>query len=198
MRELVLATNNEHKIREISQIIKNLPIRLLTKKDFQDFPEIEETGDKLEDNAVLKARGIHTYTGFPAMADDSGLEVMALDGAPGVMSARYAGPGCSFRDNNEKLLRELKEVPVDRRQAVFRCVMAICFKPEDVELIEGRVEGFITTEIRGEKGFGYDPVFYLPEYDQTFAEMDPEQKNRISHRALAVQKASEVLRNRFL
>jgi len=197
MQKLVLATNNIHKIREISQIIEGLPVELLSKDDFEDFPDVEETGQVLEDNALLKARAIYEFTGLPSLADDSGLEVAALKGEPGVNSARYAGPGCTFRDNNRKLLKELSGVPGDRRQAAFRCVIAICFGPQDIEVVEGKVEGYITEDIRGQEGFGYDPVFYYPELKKTFAEIPAELKNKISHRALAVKHAQEILEKRF-
>ena len=197
MQKLVLATNNIHKIREISQIIEGLPIELLSKDDFENFPDVEETGKELEDNAILKARAIYEFTGLPSMADDSGLEVDALNGEPGVNSARYAGPGCTFADNNRKLLKALEGVPPEKRQAAFRCVIAICFGADDIELVEGRVDGIITEEIRGREGFGYDPVFYFAELKQTFAEIPPEQKNKISHRALAVLGAKNILQRRF-
>ena len=197
MQKLVLATNNIHKIREISQIIEGLPIDLLSKNDFDNFPDVEETGKILEDNAILKARAIYDFTGLPSMADDSGLEVKALNGEPGVNSARYAGPGCTFADNNRKLLGALSGVPEDHRQAAFRCVIAICFGPQDIEVVEGKVNGYITEEIRGQEGFGYDPVFYYPELKQTFAEISAEEKNKISHRALAVISAKKILVKRF-
>ena len=197
MQKIVLATNNIHKIREISQIIEGLPLQLLSKDDFENFPDVEETGKLLEDNAVLKAEAIYEFTGLPSMADDSGLEVEFLNGEPGVMSARYAGPGCNFADNNRKLLKALQGVPTEKRGAAFRCVIAICFGPGDTELVEGRVEGIITEEIRGQEGFGYDPVFYFPQLNQTFAEISPEQKNKISHRALAVLGARQILQQRF-
>ncbi|HDS01602.1 MAG TPA: XTP/dITP diphosphatase [candidate division Zixibacteria bacterium] len=197
MNQIVLATNNEHKIREISFILRDLPLSILSKKDFSDFPDVEETGQTLEENAILKARAIFEATNIISIADDSGLEVAALGGRPGVNSARYAGPGCSFEDNNRKLLKEMEGVPESQREALFRCVIAISFRPDDVELVEGRVTGKITTEIRGLQGFGYDPVFFLPFYNKTFAELPPEEKNRISHRAIAINKARELLIKRL-
>ncbi|NIP42787.1 MAG: XTP/dITP diphosphatase [candidate division Zixibacteria bacterium] len=197
MKQIVLATNNEHKIREISYILRDLPLSILSKKDFSDFPEAEETGQTLEDNAILKAKAIFKVTNVISVADDSGLEVAALEGRPGVNSARYAGPGCSFEDNNRKLLRELEGVPESERDAVFRCVIAVCFAEDDLELVEGRVTGKITTEIRGREGFGYDPVFFLPFYGKTFAELPPEEKNKISHRAIATNRARDLLIKRL-
>lgn len=197
MKQIVLATNNEHKIREISYILRDLPLSILSKKDFSDFPEVEETGQTLEDNAILKAKAIFEATNIISVADDSGLEVTALEGRPGVNSARYAGPGCSFADNNRKLLGELEGVPENERDAVFRCVIAVCFAWDEVELVEGRVTGKITTEIRGKEGFGYDPVFFLPIYGKTFAELPPEEKNKISHRAIAINKVRDLLIKRL-
>jgi len=197
MKKIVLATNNPHKVREISFMLKGLPLGVLSKNDFNDFPDVEETGETLEENAVLKAKAVYKVTGLPSMADDSGLEVPFLGNRPGVSSARYAGPQCSFEDNNKKLLGELEGVPEIDRDAVFRCVIAVCFAEDDVEVVQGRVTGKITTEIRGKQGFGYDPVFYLPYFKKTFAEMPPEEKNKISHRAIALEKAKELLIRRF-
>jgi len=197
MNRIVLATNNVHKISEISHMMAGLPIMILTKKDFADFPDVEETGRTLEDNAVLKAKVIYEYCGIPSLADDSGLEVTALGGIPGVNSARYAGPGCTFDDNNRKLLEAMEGIPDENRQAVFRCVVAVEFGENDIEIVQGRVEGRITTETRGDSGFGYDPVFYFPPYDKTFAEIPPEEKNKISHRAIALARARELLISRF-
>lgn len=197
MKQIVLATNNPHKIEEISFMLRNFPLMVLSKKDFENFPDVEETGKTLEDNAILKAKAIYQFTKLPSMADDSGLEVPYLGNRPGVNSARYAGPQCSFEDNNRKLIGELEGVPENERSALFRCVIAICFGDGDVEVVQGKVVGKITTEIRGKQGFGYDPVFYLPYFKKTFAEMDSEEKNKISHRAIALNKAREVLIRRF-
>jgi XTP/dITP diphosphohydrolase len=197
MKQIVLATNNPHKVREISFMLRGLPLEVLSMNDFNDFPDVEETGKTLEENAILKARAVFKATGLPSMADDSGLEVPFLGNRPGVSSARYAGPQCSFEDNNKKLLGELEGVPEKDRDAVFRCVIAVCFGDDDVEVVQGRVAGKITTEIRGRQGFGYDPVFYLPYFKKTFAEMPAEEKNKISHRAIALEKAKELLIRRF-
>jgi XTP/dITP diphosphohydrolase len=197
MNQIVLATNNEHKIREISNIMSGLPITILTKKDFTNFPEADETGATMEENAILKAKETFRFCRMPSLADDSGLEVPVLGGAPGVGSARYAGPGCTFDDNNRKLLKALEGIPENDRQATFRCVVAICFGEDDVEVVQGKVTGHITTEVRGEQGFGYDPVFFLPYYKKTFAEIPPEEKNKISHRAIAISKARDLLIKRF-
>ncbi len=197
--QLVLATNNKDKVREIKKVLEGLDIQILTADEFDDFPEIEETGATLEENAVLKAEGIFAFTGLPALADDTGLEVDCLNGAPGVFSSRYAGPGCTYDDNNKKLLQEMAGVPKDRRTARFRCVIAVCFGKDDTPAVEGTADGFIAeTKSAARGGFGYDPVFYYPPLGKTFAEMSLEEKNAISHRGRALTKAKELLRRRLL
>ena len=195
---IILATRNQHKIKEIKKILSehnglNNKIEILVLEDFPDVPEVEETGKTIEENAVLKAKSIFNATGIPALADDSGLEVDILDGAPGVISARFAGPGCSYEDNNLKLLGLLKGIPEERRGASFRCVVALALSSDDIRVVEGRVRGFITHKEIGENGFGYDPVFFYPELDKTFAKLKPEEKNRISHRGIAFRKAIELI-----
>jgi len=195
--KLVLATNNKDKIREMKNLLEDLPVEIMTSNDFDDFPEIEETGTTLEENAILKAEGIFRVTGLPSLADDSGLEVDYLDGAPGVYSSRYAGPGCTYDDNNRKLLAEMAGVPRERRTARFRCVIAICFAEGDTQIVEGKAEGFITEEkSTATHGFGYDPVFFYPPHGKTFAELTLNEKNKISHRGLALKAAKEILRKR--
>jgi XTP/dITP diphosphohydrolase len=191
--QLVLATNNKDKIREIRELLDDLPITILTRDDFLDFPDPEETGTTLEENATLKATAIRDFCDMPALADDSGLEVDALDGAPGVFSSRYAGENVTYRDNNEKLLRELKEVPDRKRTARFRCVMAIAWLDGTVETVDGVAEGRITTDIAGRDGFGYDPVFFYPPAGKRFSEMATDEKNEVSHRGLALEKARDLL-----
>lgn len=193
MQKIVLATNNRHKTEEIRAILKGLPFEILTASDFPDFPDPDETGDTLEENARIKAGAIHVATGIWSLADDSGLEVDALDGAPGVISARFAGPGCTFADNNRKLLGLMSDVPDDRRGARFRCVAALAKSVNDVTLFSGEVRGTITREIRGNGGFGYDPVFYVPELGCTFAEASAEAKNELSHRGRAFGQVREYL-----
>lgn len=193
MQKIVLATNNRHKTEEIRSILKGLPFEILTASDFPDFPDPDETGDTLEENARIKAVAIFKATGLWSLADDSGLEVDALDGAPGVISARFAGPGCTFEDNNRKLLELMRDVPDDRRTARFRCVAALAKSPDDVTLFSGEILGTITREIRGNGGFGYDPVFYVPELGCTFAEATSEAKNRLSHRGRAFRQVREFL-----
>lgn len=194
MMELVLATNNEFKIREIKNILADLDIRIKTAADFPEFPDPQETGTTLEENARIKAAEICQATGIPALADDSGLEVNCLNGQPGVMSSRFAGPGCSFADNNRKLLELMEGVAEDQRVARFRCVAALALADGDIRFFEGTVEGRITTELRGREGFGYDPVFFFPELGRTFAEIPEKEKNRYSHRGRAFRRVADFLR----
>jgi XTP/dITP diphosphohydrolase len=191
--QLVLATNNRDKIREIKNLLDDLPLTILTFEDFIDFPEVEETGETLEENAILKAISIAEFSGYSALADDSGLEVEYLAGAPGVYSSRFAGPGCTYDDNCQKLLRKLADFPNERRSARFRTVIAIAWDSSKVETVEGTVDGIITSERIGDAGFGYDPVFYYPPAGKTFAEMALEEKNRVSHRGKALLKARSLI-----
>lgn len=193
--QLVLATHNKDKIREIKNLLEDLPIEIKTFEDFPDMPDVDETGSTLEENAILKSNGINEHTGLPALADDSGLEVEALGGRPGVYSSRYAGPGCTYDDNNKKLLQELDGVPVERRNACFRTVIAITWDKDNVETVEGRADGIITASNRGKSGFGYDPVFYYPPAEKTFAEMTLNEKNKVSHRGLALIKAKKLIKS---
>ncbi|HOP07995.1 MAG TPA: XTP/dITP diphosphatase [candidate division Zixibacteria bacterium] len=195
--DLVLATNNSDKIREIKELLKGLPVNVKTKDDFEYFPDVEETGETLEENALLKANAIHKLTGMVALADDSGLEVDYLDGAPGVYSSRYAGEGCTYADNNRKLLAALAGVPQAQRGARFRCVIAIVWEDGTNNLAEGSAEGYITEEVGGREGFGYDPVFFYPHTGQRFSEMTLEEKNGVSHRGLALKGAAYLIRERL-
>jgi XTP/dITP diphosphohydrolase len=182
--KLLFATNNKHKIREISDIISN-NFTILGLADVNITEDIPEEADTLADNAIFKARYVHERTGMNVFADDTGLEVEALGGEPGVYSARYAGEGKSFDDNINKLLNRLEGV--EERKARFRTVIALIFENREY-MFEGTVEGEILTERKGTGGFGYDPVFRAAGYDQTFAEMPLTEKNRISHRAVAMRK----------
>lgn len=187
--ELVFATHNPNKIREIQQVLPP-HITLLTLEDIGCGTEIPETADSLEGNALLKASFVLKNYGYPCFADDTGLEVDALDGAPGVYSARYAGTPKNEAANTEKLLKELKGKT--NRQARFTTVIALCYGDETY-LFRGEVEGEITEAPKGEKGFGYDPVFRPAGFDKTFAELTLEEKNQISHRARAVAQLLEHL-----
>lgn len=194
MRRLVLATNNPHKVREIRAILADTPCEILSCEDFTDLPELVESGATLAENAILKARAIYAVTGEWTLADDSGLEIDALNSAPGVMSARFAGPGCTFADNNAKTLRLMEHVAEEQRTARFRCVAALVIGPEQVETFDGVVEGAITRREMGQGGFGYDPIFFTPELGCTFAEASAGAKNRISHRARAFRQVARRLR----
>jgi len=192
---VVIATHNRHKVREIRRIFgKSFPFVLKTLDAFPPRYAVRETGKTLEANALLKARKAARHTGRVSMADDTGLEVRALKGAPGVYSARFAGPGCSFDDNNRKLLRLLKGVPWSKRRAVFRCWVAVVFPRGEERVFEGRCPGVIALSARGAKGFGYDPVFQPAGKSKTFAEMSLREKNRISHRSRAFSKAGRFLK----
>jgi len=195
--QLVLATNNKDKVTEIRHLLDDLPVTILTADDFLDFPDPEETGTTLVENAVLKAKEIAGFTGLPTLADDSGLEVDALDGAPGVYSSRYAGESVTYRDNYEKLIRELRGVPKERRTARFRCVIAIVWADGEVNTVEGVADGFITEDVAGDKGFGYDPVFLYPPLRKRFSEMTLDEKNMVSHRGKALQKARDLIVERL-
>jgi len=195
---IVLATNNKHKIREIKNILAGLSVEILTLEDFTGFPKVEETGKTFEENAIIKAKAISRFTRLPSLADDSGLEVDALDGAPGVLSSRFAGEHCSFQDNNRKLLHLMENVPWERRGSTFVCVVALAKDLNHIVTVKGEVKGIITLEEKGESGFGYDPIFHLPHLNKTFAQLSLEEKNRISHRAQAFAKAKELIQKGFL
>lgn len=183
---IVLATENRHKLDEIRAMLADHPVELLTLADFPDAEIAEETGTTFEANATLKAESVARSTGMWSLADDSGLEVDALDGRPGVHSKRYAGPDATAADNNAKLLAELADVDDDARGARFVSVMALARPDEPTELVRGEVHGSILREARGTGGFGYDPLFYYPPYERAFGEIDADAKNRVSHRAAAL------------
>jgi XTP/dITP diphosphohydrolase len=196
MKRLVLATRNPHKIQEIKAIVEDLGLEILTTADFATIPPLHEDGSTLEENALKKARTVFQATNLPTLADDSGLEVFYLAKRPGVLSARYAGPQATYNDNNKKLLNELKGVPPRRRNAQFRCLIA--FVTENGEqAVEGVTEGKIIEAPRGSSGFGYDPIFQPKGYQQTYAEMPSELKNKISHRAKALERVKPLLHDYF-
>jgi len=188
--EIVLATRNQGKIREIKEALSGLDIKLLTLKDFPNLPSIKEEGATIQGNAIYKAKKVSELTGKVTLADDSGLEVDVLDGRPGVYSARFAE---SDEARNAKLLRLLKGVPEPERTAKFRCAVAICRPDGRVQVVEGECRGGIGFEERGNEGFGFDPIFVVPEYNKTFAQLGLSIKNEISHRARALQKARQIL-----
>ena len=193
MSKLLLATNNKDKVREYRSLLQNLPFELVTPAELGITTVVREVGQSLEENAGLKATVLAVESQLLALADDSGLEVDALNGEPGRLSARYAGENASDRDRVSYLLARLKSVPQPRRSARFRCVIAIATPDGKVEFCSGECPGFITFEPRGEQGFGYDPIFYLPELDKTMAELPLEIKNRVSHRGQAARKVPQML-----
>ena len=187
--KLIIATRNANKLREIRSVLGLDESQVKSSFDFPQIPDVVEDKDTLEGNAIKKAMTIASATGCWALADDSGLEVDALGGAPGVYSARYAGEHCSYMDNCNKLLFELDGQT--NRRARFRTVLALVNLVGEVRTLEGAMDGVITTSMRGSDGFGYDPVFIPEGYDLTYAELDPDEKNRISHRGRALQAAIE-------
>ncbi|MEW6543269.1 MAG: XTP/dITP diphosphatase [Nitrospirota bacterium] len=194
MRELVLATRNPHKGAELAALLRDAGVRIRTLAEFPDAPEVEEDGETCQANATKKATAIAGYTGLPAVADDTGLMVDALNGRPGVHAARYAGADATYEDNWRKLLAELKGVPGERRRARFVTVAVIAWPSTGkVEVVEGVLEGLIAEEPAGTQGFGYDPVFLVPEIGKTLAQLSADEKNRISHRARAFLKVREIL-----
>ncbi len=194
IREVVLATRNCDKGREIAAILSGAGSTIRTLAEFPEMPEVVEDGETCEANAIKKAREVAAWTGLTAIADDTGLMVDALGGRPGVYAARYAGEQASYEDNWRKLLAELKGVPSAKRTARFMTVAAIAHPHDDrVTAVEGVLDGAIAMEPRGARGFGYDPVFLVPELGKTLAELTDEEKNRLSHRARAFAKVRELL-----
>ena len=195
MSKIVLASGNAGKLKELGQILAPLGVTLKSQSEF-DVPEVEETGLSFVENAIIKARAAAQYCGLPAIADDSGLEVDYLQGAPGIYSARYSGKGDEA--NNAKLLRELGDIPWEQRGARFQCVLIYMRHATDPNplVCQACWEGIILEEPRGNNGFGYDPLFYVPEHNCSSAELDPSIKNRISHRAKASAILFEALQQR--
>ncbi len=185
--KLIVATKNKGKVSEIGKILEGLGVELLSLADLSDIVMPEETGATFEANALIKARAIASATGVAALADDSGLEVDALGGRPGIFSARYAGPDATDEENYLKLLGELEGVPDGKRTARFRCSVAFVASDGVSRVFQGALEGQIAQGPSGTGGFGYDPVFYIPSEARTSAELSPEEKNRISHRAKALE-----------
>lgn len=193
MVALVIASRNEHKVEEMRQLLAGLTIRVLSLGDFPDAPQIEENGDTFKANALKKARIISKFTNLTTLADDSGLEVDILGGQPGVHSARFAGEHASDGENNAKLLRLMEKVPARDKTARFRCVIALVSPHGVEESVEGTCPGLIIDRPRGNGGFGYDPLFMVPELGQTFAELSSDEKNGISHRGRALQKILPIV-----
>lgn len=194
---LLIATHNPGKLEEYKELLKELPLELVSLADLGVTMQVEETGTTFVENALLKARAYAKATGLVTIADDSGLEVKALGGAPGVHSARYGGANLSDQERYERLLRAMADIPRAERKARFRCVIAVAWPDGRCAFVEGTCEGEIAYAPRGEHGFGYDPIFYLPECGRTMAELPPEVKNQISHRAAAARELVALL-NRCL
>jgi len=196
MRKFIIATKNKGKIKEIEKILTGLPLDVISMEQVGIYKDIEENGATFEENALIKAQELHKLTGEMVMADDSGLEVDYLNGAPGVYSARFAGEGATDEDKNKKLLNLLEGVPFEKRKARFVCVIAVVYPEGDYFTVKGICEGYIGFEPKGNNGFGYDPLFYIPEYGKTMAEMDPEDKHKISHRGKALRLMLEEFKKR--
>lgn len=196
MRKIIFATGNEEKMREIREILASLPVEVLSMKEAGIQADIIEDGKTFEENAVIKAKAIAQLSEKIVLADDSGLVIDYLNGEPGIYSARYMGEDTSYRIKNENLIQRLEGVPDEERTARFVCAIAAAFPDGTVLTTEGTVEGRIGYEEKGENGFGYDPIFYLPEYGCTTAQLTEEKKNEISHRGKALRKMVEKLRER--
>ncbi len=194
MKKLIVASNNEHKIKEIKQILKDFPFDILSLSEANIDVDVEETGTTFEENAFIKANEIYKLTEkCMVLSDDSGLMVDALGGEPGVFSARYAGEHGNSKKNNEKLISELKGKKLDERKARFVCSLVLIIDESNIISVRGEVEGYIIEEAAGKDGFGYDPLFFIPEYNMTFAEMSSEMKNSMSHRGRALAKLQKEL-----
>ena len=191
--DLVVATRNKDKLREIRALLKGLAVEVFSLDSFKGAPEVIEDGKTLEENAVKKAAQVSEFLKKFTVADDSGLEVDFLNGDPGVYSARFSGKGATYKSNNEKLLRLLKDVQLAKRKACFKCVIAIADKGRIIGIAEGKCGGKIGFESKGRSGCGYDPVFIPDSYTKTFAEMGTSRKNKISHRSKALLKAKKII-----
>ncbi len=192
MLPLILASNNQHKLRELRSFLQGLPYEVKPAAEFPDLPPLIEDGETFEANALKKAQIVHRHTGLLSLADDSGLEVLYLNGRPGVYSARYAGEGAGDEANNEKLLKEMRGVPPRRRRSQFRCVLALVGKGIQ-QFAFGSCLGNLAEFPRGTNGFGYDPIFLPDGFDCTYAELTAEQKNQISHRSRAFAEMRKIL-----
>ena len=194
--KIILASRNQDKIKEIKKILDGTGILLKTCNDIE-IPEVEETGSTFVENAILKARSASINTGLASIADDSGIEIEYLNGRPGIKSARYSGENATNEMNNIKLLKELTDIPYEKRKACYRCVIVYMRFPDDPFPIitSGSWHGYITEKPIGQNGFGYDPLFFLPEYDKTSAQITSAEKNKISHRAKALNELQRYFRN---
>ena len=197
MDKIIFATGNAGKMKEVREILKDLNVEILSVKEAGIQADVEENGKTFQENAVIKAREIMKISGEVVLADDSGLEIDYQNKEPGIYSARYMGEDTSYRIKNANLIERLQGVPDDKRTARFVCAIAAAFPDGTVEITEGTIEGRIGYEEKGENGFGYDPIFYVPEFGCTTAELTGEQKNQISHRGKALEAMKEILRKRM-
>jgi len=197
MKEIIIATKNPDKKRELNKLLKGLKIKVISLDKYPKAPDVKEGSKCFRENAILKAMSASRFTGKIAIADDSGLEVDALGGAPGVRSSRFAGAKVGYADNNRKLLKALYGKPMKERTAQFRCVAAICDYPKVIGVVEGKIRGKIACGLQGKNGFGYDPLFIVPRFKKTFAQLTPSLKNKISHRGLALKKARGLILKYF-
>ena len=197
MKKIIFATTNKNKVREVNMMMEGFDVELVPMTEMGIDVEVEETGTTFEENAIIKAKAICDLTGEIALADDSGLEVDYLDGAPGVYSSRFLGEDTPYEIKNDYIIEKLKDAKGDERSARFACAMAMVFPDGDVETCYGTIEGLIGYEQKGTNGFGYDPIVYVPEYEMTTGEMDPHLKNSISHRGKALEQMKEVMKRRF-
>lgn len=198
MRELVVATKNKGKLKEIRELLKDLGLKITSLADYPRAPSIEEDGKSFAQNALKKAATMALYTGKLTLGEDSGLEVKALGNKPGIYSARFAGKEATDQKNNRKLLWCLKDIPRARRQARYRCVAALVDGRSIIDVVSGTCSGLIAFRSTGKNGFGYDPVFYLPRYDKTFGQLAPQIKAKVSHRARALRKVRKILQKEIL
>ncbi len=194
MKELIVATKNKGKLREIKELLKDFDLKITSLADYPDAPEIEEDGKTFSQNAIKKAVTIAMFTKKLTLGEDSGLEVKALGNQPGIYSARFSGDGATDNKNNSKLLRSLKGVSAKKRQARYRCFAALVDGHKIVDVVGGSCAGIITERLRGKNGFGYDPLFLIPKYNKTFGELDGSIKAKMSHRAKALEKIKKSLK----
>ncbi|OCA81755.1 XTP/dITP diphosphatase [Pradoshia sp. D12] len=198
MNTVLIATKNKGKAKEFEALFSPKGIKVITLLDIENAIDVEETGSTFEENALLKANTISELMNMPVLSDDSGLVIDALDGRPGIFSARYAGPGKDDRANYEKVLNELEGVPKEKRTARFYCAIALVGPKMDPITVSGTCEGIIADAPDGENGFGYDPIFFVPEKQTTMANLEAEEKNRISHRANALKELEKVLNEKVV
>ncbi len=197
--KLLIASTNRHKVKEIGQLLAELPIALVSLSEFPHVTEVEEDGETFRENAIKKATSYAQQTGYFTLAEDSGLTVDALSGAPGIYSARYAGVHKSDLENCDKLLKALKEIPHDKRSAQFRCAAVLSDSSGVVlEVVEDKVDGLIYHQMSGLGGFGYDPLFFYPQFGKTFGEITSELKHSVSHRGKVLRKLKEILKKRMV